>query len=100
MDVSHLWCRVSEKLAARRENAQLRARIAELEQRPLVAVVECQECAQLRRQVAELQAQPAGPTNGRYPCPHCTKTFFSEQVRDDHTRRVHAQKEVEPSNRS
>lgn len=78
--VHQMFCTVAELDAVKHERDRLLARVAELEQRPLLAVVECPECA--RRTQRE-------PTNGRYLCPHCSKTFFSEGVRDSHIARVH-----------
>lgn len=56
------------------EAASLRRQLAEAQQRPLLAVV----------------AEMPKPANGRYPCPHCPKTFFSVEVLEGHLERVHA----------
>ena len=75
-----------ERDAAEAEAARLTRRVREL----------FDEAATLRRQLAETQQQPlvavveGAPTNGRYPCAHCPKTFFSAEVLRAHVERVHS----------
>lgn len=79
-----------ERDALKAENAKLMRRIAELENRPLIALAPDERVQELEAELAELKRTiPARPVNGRYPCTHCAKTFFSAEVLTGHQERVH-----------